>query len=60
MQYKGDTRHKDTQKIENLKSQIALLQHYLMSDCSENTVSQIKILKVELNTIHDTKVKIIC
>ena len=57
MQYIGKKRHKDKQKIENLETQIALLQHNLMTDCSENTVSQIKNLKAELNSIYDTKVK---
>ena len=28
-----------------------------MTNCSENTVSQIKNLKAELNSTHDTKVK---
>ena len=57
MQYIGDKRHKDKQKIENLETQNALLQHSLMNNCSENTVSQIKNLKAELNSIYDTKVK---
>ena len=57
MQYIGEKRCKDKQKIENLETQIALLQHNLMTNCSENTVSQIKNLKAELNSIYDTKVK---
>ena len=57
MQYVGQKRRKDKQKIENLETQIALLQHNLMTNCSENTVSQIKNLKAELNSIYDTKVK---
>ena len=57
MQYIGEKRHKDKQKIENLEIQIALLQHNLMTNCSENTVTQIKNLKAELNSIYDTKVK---
>ena len=42
MQYIGEKRQKDKQKIENLETQIALLQHNLMNNCSENMVSQIK------------------
>ena len=57
MQYIGEKRCKDKQKIENQENQIALLQHNLMTNCSENTVSQIKNLKAELNSIYDTNVK---
>ena len=57
MQYIGEKRCKDKQKIENLETQIALLQHNLMTNCSEDTVSQIKNLKAELYSIYDTKVK---
>ena len=53
----GEKRSKDKQTIENLETQIALLQHNLITNCSENTVSQIKSLKAELNSIYDTKVK---
>ena len=42
MQYIGEKRHKDKQKIENLETKIESLQHNLMTNCSENTVSQIK------------------
>ena len=34
IQYIGEKRHKDKQKIENLETQIALLQHNLMTNCS--------------------------
>ena len=44
-------------KIENLETQISLLQNNVMTNCSENTVSQIKNLKTELNSTYDTKVK---
>ena len=54
MQYIGQKRCKDKQKIENLETQIALLQHNLTINCSENTVSQIKNLKVKLNLLYDT------
>ena len=57
MQYIGEKICKDKQKIENLETQIALLQHNLITNCSENTLSQIKNLKAELNSIYDTKVK---
>ena len=40
MQYIGEKRCKDKQKIVKLETQIALLQHKLMTNCSENTVSQ--------------------
>ena len=33
---------------------IALLQHNLLTTCSENTISEIKNLKEELNSIYDT------
>ena len=39
MHYIGEERHKDKQKIENLETQIALLEHNLMTNCSENTAS---------------------
>ena len=57
MQYIGEKWCKDKQKIENLETQIALLQHNLMTNCSENIVSLIKNLKAELNSIYDTKFK---
>ena len=53
MQYIGEKRHKDKQKIENLETHITLLQHNLTTNFSENTVSQIKNLKTELNSIYE-------
>ena len=44
-------------KIENLETQIALLQHNLKTNSPENTVFQIKTLEAELNSIYDTEVK---
>ena len=38
MQYIREKRCKDKQKIDNLETPIALLQHNLMTNCSENTV----------------------
>ena len=39
------------------ETQIVLEQHDLMSNLSESTISLIKNLKTELNSIYDTKAK---
>ena len=59
MQYIGEKICKDKQKIDNLETQMVLLQHYIMTNSSESTVSvsQIINLKAELNSIYDSEVE---